>query len=61
MPVGTTATVYIPAKDADSVIESGMPASQTEGVKFVKMEDGSAMFAVESGKYAFQAVIGASE
>ena len=58
VPVGTTATVYVPAKDAATVTENGKPAAQAEGVKFVKMEDGRAVFTVESGQYAFQAEVG---
>jgi alpha-L-rhamnosidase len=58
VPVGSTATVCVPAKDADVVTESGVPAAQAEGVKFVKMEAGTAVFAVESGRYVFQAEMG---
>ncbi len=55
VPVGTTATVHVPVKDAGAVMESGKPAAQAEGVKFVEMEGGSAVFSVESGQYVFQA------
>ena len=58
VPVGTTATVYVPAKDAGAVTENGKPAAQAEGVKFMKMEGRSAVFAVESGQYVFQAEVG---
>jgi alpha-L-rhamnosidase len=58
VPVGTTATVCVPAKDAGTVTESGKPAAEAEGVKFMKMEDGFAVFAVESGRYVFQTEIG---
>ncbi len=53
IPTNTTATVYVPAKDAASVRESGKPASGAEGVKFLRMENGAAVFAVESGRYQF--------
>ena len=55
IPANTTATVYVPARDAASVTESGKPAAEAVGVKFVKMDGGSAVFAVESGGYQFAA------
>lgn len=53
VPANTTATVYVPAKNADAVTEGGVPASQASGVKFLKMENGAAVFSVESGRYSF--------
>ena len=53
IPANTTATVYVPARDAAAVTESGTPATEAAGVKFLKMEDGNAVFAVESGRYLF--------
>ena len=34
IPPNTTATVYVPAKDALQVTEGGKPAAQAEGIKF---------------------------
>jgi len=53
IPANTMATVYVPAKDAASVLESGKPASASVGVQFLRMEDGAAVFLVQSGKYSF--------
>jgi alpha-L-rhamnosidase len=53
IPANTTATVFVPAKDAARVTESGKPASKAEGVRFLRMEDGCAVFAVGSGRYSF--------
>ena len=53
IPVNTTATVYVPAKEAAGVTESGKPAAQAKGVKFLRMEDGSAVYEVGSGCYQF--------
>jgi hypothetical protein len=53
IPANTTATVYVPAKDAASVAESGRPAAKSEGVKFLRMEDDYGVLAVGSGQYAF--------
>jgi alpha-L-rhamnosidase len=53
VPANTTATVYVPAKDKKTVMEGGAAAEKAEGVKFVKMEDGAAVYEVASGSYKF--------
>jgi alpha-L-rhamnosidase len=53
IPANTTADVFIPAARADTVKEGGKPAVQAEAVKFRKMDEGSAVFAVGSGSYQF--------
>jgi len=55
IPPNTTAAVYVPAKDAASVKESGVSASKAKGVQFLRMENGTAVFAVGSGSYSFTA------
>jgi alpha-L-rhamnosidase len=54
VPVNTTATVWVPASEASRVTESGQPASQSPGVKFLKMEKERAVFLVGSGNYRFE-------
>jgi alpha-L-rhamnosidase len=54
IPVNTTATVYMPAQDAAGVTESGKPASKSEGVKFLRLENNAAVYAVGSGIYQFR-------
>jgi alpha-L-rhamnosidase len=54
IPANTTATVYVPAKSADAVTEGGRPAALSEGVVLLWMENGRAVFAVESGEYEFE-------
>lgn len=54
IPANTTATVYVPTKAADAVTESGKPASEATGVKFLRVENGAAIYAVGSGIYQFQ-------
>jgi alpha-L-rhamnosidase len=56
IPASTTATVYVPTKDKADVLESGRPAQNSEGITFLHMEDGCAVFAVEPGSYTFSAV-----
>jgi alpha-L-rhamnosidase len=53
IPANTTATIYVPAKNAESVTESGQPAAVSEGVKFLRMEAGTAVYEVCSGSYVF--------
>ena len=53
IPVNTSATVYVPARDAASVAESGKPLAQAPGVKFLRTEGDRVALAVESGTYRF--------
>jgi alpha-L-rhamnosidase len=53
VPVNTTSTVYVPAENKLAVVEARKLAETSEGVKFLKMEDGNAVFAVGSGAYHF--------
>jgi alpha-L-rhamnosidase len=57
VPANTTATVWVPAKDAASVTESGKKAAEGKGVKFVRAEKGAAIFEVASGTYSFQSAM----
>ena len=54
IPPNTTATIFVPAKDAASVTESGKPAGEAKGVKFLRFEKNAAVYAVGSGNYQFQ-------
>jgi len=58
VPVGATATVYVPATDSASVTESGVPASQAQGVSFVSMQNGTAVYEVAPGNYVFTSIPG---
>ena len=60
IPINTTATVHVPAVDAAGVTESNKPAAQADGVKFLKMENGAAIYAVGSGNYCFQSAMPAN-
>ncbi len=55
IPANTTATVYVPAADAEQVQESGRPASTADGVRFLRADDGAAVYAVAAGRYTFTA------
>jgi alpha-L-rhamnosidase len=53
VPVGATATVYIPASNSTTVTESGVPASQAQGVTLLGTGSGTAIYQVASGNYVF--------
>jgi alpha-L-rhamnosidase len=53
LPVNTTATVYVPARDAASVSESGRPAAEAPGIRYQRMESGAAVYEIGSGTYHF--------
>ena len=57
VPVGSTATVYIPANSDEEVTESGSPAASSEYVDLVGLEDSYAVYRVESGEYRFRSTI----
>ena len=57
IPPNTTALVRVPAADAKTVTESGRPAAQATGVKFLRSENGAAVYEVGSGTYAFKALL----
>jgi alpha-L-rhamnosidase len=53
VPANTTATVYVPAKSAEAVTESGRSTDKSKGMKFLRMENGRAVFEIGSGEYQF--------
>jgi hypothetical protein len=60
IPANTTATIYVPAKDAKLVRESGRPAAKSAGVKFLRMDGAYALYDVGSGEYAFSSTLPAA-
>jgi alpha-L-rhamnosidase len=54
IPGNTTAKIYIPAKNQESVFESDKPVSRVKGIKFIKFHNGYAEFQAGSGKYYFK-------
>jgi alpha-L-rhamnosidase len=57
IPANTTATIYIPAENAKSIRESRQAVADSEGIEFLRMEEGAAVYKVGSGKYAFLSVV----
>jgi alpha-L-rhamnosidase len=54
VPPNTTATVYLPAKDATKTTESGKPIGEAQGVKFLWTESEASAYQVGSGLYDFE-------
>ena len=57
IPPNTTATVWVPARDADSVTESGRPVAQVSGIQFLRLADHETVYAVGSGNYTFDSTL----
>jgi len=57
IPVNTTATVYVPAKERKLVREGGHDVIHSNGVRFSRMENGAAVYEVGSGSYSFTSSI----
>ncbi|MEU6472657.1 glycoside hydrolase family 78 protein [Streptomyces massasporeus] len=55
VPVNTVAEVHVPADARGAVTEGGRAADKAKGVRFLRMEDGAAVFQVGSGTYDFTA------
>jgi|SRR5215207_80147 len=53
VPVNSTATVYVPARDASHVMENGDAVENAQEITFLRMENGFAVFDVEAGSYSF--------
>ncbi len=57
IPANATALISIPAKSVDNVTEGGKRATTDEGLKFVKMDGGMAVFEAGSGNYSFKSAL----
>lgn len=61
VPVGSTATVYVPSADNAAIRESGKTIKQNGDVKLVEMQDGYAVFSIGSGRYSFESTVPGSK
>jgi len=57
VPIGATATIYIPATDISSVTESGKQISHAEGVTLLGQTEKNVIVTVGSGDYFFESAI----
>jgi len=57
IPVNTTATVYLPAKDKASIKVNGQDIDKVNDVKIIDIIDGRVAISIGSGEYEFASVI----
>jgi len=57
VPVGTTATLVLPARERTTITEGGKAVERAQGIQFLRMEDGKAILALGSGDYRFESVL----
>lgn len=57
IPANTTATIYVPTTDMQSVKEGAVSADKAEGVHFLRNECKAAVYSVGSGTYHFSSRI----
>lgn len=53
IPANTTATIYVPAANGATVLESGRPVESARGVQFLRRDGDRMIYSVESGSYEF--------
>jgi alpha-L-rhamnosidase len=55
VPIGSTATVFVPGSDLDSILESGHSVKDSDFIRFVEIsDDGYVILKVPSGIYRFE-------
>lgn len=54
IPGNSKAMIFIPANAKSDVTENGEKATNANGIKFLRMEQGRAIFEVKSGEYFFK-------
>jgi alpha-L-rhamnosidase len=54
IPVNTSATVYLPTTESKSVKESDKAITGKNGIQFIKIEKGKALYKIGSGVYSFK-------
>ena len=58
VPVGSTATVYIPARELGEIRESGAPIENSDIIKYIETDpDGYVVCGIPSGNYRFESVL----
>ena len=53
IPPNTSAMLYLPAVNPATVLESGKPAADVRGVRFLRSEPATAVYKIGSGDYVF--------
>jgi alpha-L-rhamnosidase len=53
VPANTTATLYLPASSGTDVKEGGKAVAEARGIRFIRYENGKAVYELASGDYEF--------
>ncbi|MFC4321439.1 glycoside hydrolase family 78 protein [Litchfieldia salsa] len=61
VPANTTATLYIPTNNVNTIKEGNQPVKKVKGVKFIEFKDGEAVYELESGSYEFRSIVAGLE
>jgi hypothetical protein len=56
IPPNTTATVYVPCRSATYVLEGNQAVKENPDCRYLRYENGCAVYQLNSGRYAFTAV-----
>jgi len=54
VPANTWATLYLPASSAGVITENNVPAGESEGISFLRFENGKAVYRLQPGNYHFE-------
>jgi hypothetical protein len=54
IPANTTATVFLPAKDGATLLESGTSIADMKGISLLRRDGDRAVLSIESGSYVFE-------
>ena len=57
IPANTTASVHVPADEGTPITESGLSADEVEGIRFLKWDNGFAVYNIVSGTYHFMSTL----
>jgi alpha-L-rhamnosidase len=57
VPVGSTATIYIPASEASHITENGKEIIDSKLIQFTGIKDGYAVYTTGSGQYMFNSAL----
>ena len=54
VPANTTAEVYVPTSDSNSITENGKSIDKNQNIKFIRTETDYAVYLIGSGNYKFK-------
>jgi alpha-L-rhamnosidase len=61
IPANTRANILLPAESPEDIFENGLPATQVEGLKYVRKQEGRINLEIGSGEYVFTCKYGEAQ